>query len=103
MDGEDFSSQNLRSQWQEDRGGVFRRLAAELRVPPVCPQSCHETRWGSGRDRLGVAGRVRLGGGGLSFLLHPWLGPGAVSDPETEAAAAAPALLRGVEGVRLPP
>lgn len=45
-----------------------------------------------------MAGQGRLRGGGLSLLLHPRLGSGAVSDPWTETAAAASASLRGVKG-----
>lgn len=52
----------------------------------------------SGRDCLGVAGQGRLRDGGLSLLVHPRLGSGAVSDPQMETAAAASAPLRGVKG-----
>lgn len=98
MDEEDFSSWKVRSQWQEDRGGIFRRLAVERRVPPVSCSPVTNPGRVSGRDCPGVAGRRRLRRGGLSLLLHPRLGPGAVSDPGTETAAAARTLLRGVKG-----
>lgn len=61
-------------------------------------QSCYESRSGSGRDQLRVAGRVRLGGEGLSFLLHPWLGPGAVSGSEEGDRGRSRALLKSVKG-----
>lgn len=64
----------------------------------LCLQhSCYESRSDSGRDRHRVAGRVRLGGEGLSFLLHP-MGPGAVSGSEEGDSGRSRALLKSVEG-----
>lgn len=104
MDEEYFSSQKPRSQWKKDRGGVFRLLAVQPRVPPVSPQPCHESRSGSGRHRHGVAGQFGLTVEDPPFVLHPRLGLWVVSEPGKEiTAAAARAMLRDVDRACPPP
>ena len=57
------------------RGRYFPAAAALPGLPPVSPQPCHESRSGSGQDRHGVAGRLRLGGGGPSLGVPSGAGP----------------------------
>lgn len=54
---------------------------------PACvsPQPCREPGSGSGRDHLGVAGRVRLGVWRPLLPARPRLGPVALSEPEETA------------------
>lgn len=103
---ENFSSRKLESQWQEVLGGVFRRLAWGAPGPTCVSTVLSRTPCSdSGRDAPGVAGRARLGGGGVSFPLRPRLGPGGpVSGSERGDSGRSRTLPRSAEGAaRLPP